>query len=410
MKKLLLLLGAATALTASAANPPKQIFRGSLQCIPQVFTVDGKSILAATTDDQIIAYNSNFDVLTTINLPQASEIEVNSWSQRREYGYKDLTLTETIATGNYIYADYWDEDGNHHELFFTSPEEAIEYLRNHGNQPEVSKLNGETIIITRYRTDANYGQKYIVNFYKFVNGLWREYENIYQEGEWGPYGEWEEKYDNTYTATIPAYTEIQLGGADYDDSPATQTLFNDDHQFEYVVPNIKKIEYSNMTETYREGGEKVVATGYSVMSQNGNKLYDIDIPVEYNVPYYHYLLIYILDGKKYIAIDAEDNNHDDCTLLYELDSTGGIKAPKIFKGSMKVSPATPQHGQAVNVDLGSEADGATVVNVVSANGSTVRTLPVAAGRRNVSLPTEGLASGLYIITANGREAAKIIIR
>lgn len=226
-----------------------------------------------------------------------------------------------------------------------------------------------------------------------------------------------EEFTQTWPTTSPAGIYYQKDGIEYDESYLTQTLFNKDSQLEYVLANSKKVETTVQNGSDKTWGETMVTTGFTVMSQNDSKVLDITLPNGYYADD-NDLIIMPIEGKVYVVIDATDSasgffydpSANYYTLFFELDSAGGVKAPKIVEGRMKVTPAAPRHGETVSVDLGSEAEGATLVNVVSANGSTVRSVPVSAGQRNVSLQTAGLTSGLYVVTANGREAAKIIIR
>lgn len=418
MKKLMLMLGAATALTASAINPPKQLNDRYPRIIPSEFTTDGKGVVTTETDDAIIAHNSDLDVIATVNLPKTTEINYTYWSQRREWAPKTLTLISTERTGGFLYDYYYDYYGNKVELFYEDVDDAVEYIKQNNNPDydvTVETLNGKTIIVTSYRY-ANYGQKYAVIFYRFEDGRWWSYQNYYEEGKYGNYGEWSNKseWTNTRTSGRICDIEVDMNGVAHEWFPLSQTLFNSDSQFEYVFAKREKINFSIDNESQRSGGEKVVVTGYSIMSQDGNKLFDINIPTEYQKDDMDTdVCIYILDDKKYFVVRS-NNDYDDAIeyycLFYELDSKSGVKAPKIVKSAMSVSPATPRHGEIVTVDLGSEATAATMVNIVSANGSTVRSLPVSAGQRNISLSTAGLASGLYVVSANGHEAAKIIIR
>lgn len=421
MKKLMLMLGAATALTASAINPPKQL-NGYLGLLPDVFTANGKEVLTIDNGDAIVAYNGDLDVIATVNRPKTTEISSTYWFQNREWAPKTLTLISTERTGGYLYSDFYDDYGNHIEIFYEDVDYAVEYLKrnNGGSDVTVETLNGKTIIVTSYRY-ANYGQKYAEYFYRFEDGRWWRYKNYYEEGEYGYYGEWGEKYERTETRTSGQICDIEvyMNGVVNEWFSLSQTLFNSDSQFEYVVKKLAKTEFSIDTETQRTGGEKIETIGYSIMDQNGNKLFDIDIPAEYrqqDSKENSWFSIYMFGGKKYFVITCMGDGYDSAheyyryNFIYELDSKSGVKAPKIVKSAMSVSPAAPRHGEIVTVDLGSEATAATMVNIVSTNGSTVRSLPVSAGQRNISLSTAGLASGLYVVSANGHEAAKIIIR
>lgn len=414
MKKLMLMLGVATALTASAINPPKQLNDSYPGIIPSEFTTDSQGVLTTETDDAIVAYNSNLDVIATVSLPKTTVIEYTYWTQQRALAPHTVTLISTEETGETISGETWDEDRQTFISYYPQTlEDALRYL---GNSAKVDTINGETVIAVDWIT-ANFGQKYILIFYRFENGAWRKYRNNYEEYGFGPYGEWEETVSKvTYSRSSGdiSKTVFIQNGVQIDYFALSQTLFNSDSQFEYVFAKREKINFSIDNESMRSGGEKVVVTGYSIMSQNGDKLYDIAIPTEYQQDNADTdVYIYILSDKKYFVVKTSGDYYsgiDGYCLFYELDSKSGVKAPKIVKSAMSVSPAAPRHGEIVTVDLGSEATAATMVNIVSTNGSTVRSLPVSAGQRNISLSTAGLASGLYVVSANGHEAAKIIIR
>lgn len=233
----------------------------------------------------------------------------------------------------------------------------------------------------------------------------------------GPWSDTPDEYTITEPLSEPTPIYNQKDGIESDGFYLTQNLFNSDSQFEYVLANKKKLEASFEDGSEKFYGEFMAIVGYTVMSQNDSKILEITLPDGYySTDKYVFLLP--IEERYYFVVSASDNCSTQFytpsatyyTIFYELDSKGGIQAPKIVEGRMNVSPVTPRHGETINVDLGSEANGATVVNVVSTNGSIVRSQPVNAGQRNVSLQTAGLASGLYVVTANGHEAAKIIIR
>ncbi len=220
---------------------------------------------------------------------------------------------------------------------------------------------------------------------------------------------WGEIQNTSYTEYVNNYVEIYfyVNGLDGDNCVASQTAFNSDSKFEYLKPKWAISYFTSEDEYEKRGGEQVITTGFKVINEDGQNLYDIDIPAEYIT--FDEVNIITLGNKKHLVVDCRLRNdeHEYVTLIYALGEQGGISSPKIVSAGMKVNPTMPRHGESVRVDLG---EAASHVDLISANGAKVRSVAVKGDSRSVVIPTEGLASGVYVVTANSREAAKIIIR
>lgn len=242
----------------------------------------------------------------------------------------------------------------------------------------------------------------------------REYD-YNDAGEWGPYGKWSEVNEYTYSERpkLFSYTISELNGVESIGVAATQTVFNNDSDFEYLIPKNTIVSTTYENAYGRGGGEYLYQTGYTVMSQSGTALFDIDLPNGYHTEDSH-VNISIIGDKKFLIVNAEKTDatsrgdyETEYLIIYALDSNSGISAPKIVSTGMKVSPRLPRRGESVCVDLGETA---TRVDLIGANGAKVRSVAVEGNNRSVNIPTDGLAPGVYVVTANSREAAKIIIR
>lgn len=227
----------------------------------------------------------------------------------------------------------------------------------------------------------------------------------YESGEWGSVTEY------THQVSPYLFTDIEssCNGICFNICAATQTVFNSDSDFEYVVPKQKIITTTYETDTERGGREALVTTGFSIMSQTGTKLFDIDIPAEYYASQYAGIEIITMgdkNPKRYLSFDVQDDDNQDYCFIYALDGLGGISEPKIVSTGMKVRPRTPRRGETVSVELG---EAASRVDLIGANGAKVRSI-AANGSLTVNISTQDLPAGVYVVSANNREAAKIIIR
>lgn len=224
---------------------------------------------------------------------------------------------------------------------------------------------------------------------------------------------WSEIRDNSRSETKYSYAEIYttIDGLDGDYCAATQTAFNSDSKFEYLVPKYEIVNYTYENEDQRGGGTELICTGFQVISQDGTKLFDIDIPNEYESSSSSVGLLSIgkKNPKQYlrIMVTSKADPYQSYSLIYALEGQNKISSPKVVSAGMKVNPTMPRHGESVRVDLG---EAASHVDLISANGAKVRSVAVKGDSRSVTIPTEGLTSGVYVVTANSREAAKIIIR
>ncbi len=178
-------------------------------------------------------------------------------------------------------------------------------------------------------------------------------------------------------------------------SYSSQTLFNNDDSFEYVVGHDRD----------EWGG------GYSyftINSTNGNVLATIQAGNDY---YWNgFMHIYIIENNSYLAITRYNHNGYSAGALYQISQTQGlIKLDAELP--ISVFPTVANRGQQITVELG-ENSNATEITVVNELGQVVKRVPVN-GQSSVVIPTTGLGSGLNILNTNnakGNGGCKIIIK
>ena len=226
--------------------------------------------------------------------------------------------------------------------------------------------------------------------------------------------------------------------------PFSQTFFNDDEAFEYVRfkaevaeggessfnpvtddPQSPEAYLFGITATDRDGdGETdykrtvygVHYTGLEVVNENNQVLYAFPMPDN-------------AEGKPTVEFFKSDNSilaqvnynwHDEqgryvqTVRFYRIDkSTGNVAKVIKEENHITARPNPALKGTPVVVDLPTSTSERTI-RVNALNGSTVMSLNVEADATQISVPTENLSYGVYLITVtydgHTLETCKIIVR
>ena len=177
-------------------------------------------------------------------------------------------------------------------------------------------------------------------------------------------------------------------------SYSSQTLFNNDDSFEYVVGHDRD----------EWGGYGF----YTINSTNGNVLATIQAGNDYY--WSGFMHIYIIENNSYLAITKYNHNGYSAGALYQISQTQGlIKLDAELP--ISVFPTVANRGQQITVELG-EGNNATEITVVNELGQVVKRVPVN-GQSSVTIPTTGMGTGLNVLNTNnakGNGGCKIIIK
>lgn len=244
---------------------------------------------------------------------------------------------------------------------------------------------------------------------------WYEYRD-------DPNSPWGTRQENRVTHSAGSWEAdmiLEFNGSEPVYISATQTFFNNDSKFEFIVPKYELKDFQYETETYRRGGQDLCITAFDIKSQDGATLMTLTIPDEYLTGISNNVDAIIIEDKKYLIVDFHTEGSTEygegAKLVYDIDGTSGVKAPAmVMKGSLNVHPTLPRRGETVTVDLGAAAQPGCRIAITATNGRNALNLQAKAGETSVNIPTSSLSSGMYIVTVNNgtssTEAAKIIIR
>lgn len=300
------------------------------------------------------------------------------------------------------------------------------------------KPDAETLDITLY--DEEFTPVHSFKLPQVENGM--EYRIIDQRGWihiiypddtelWSCTGEWSKTREDLNWDT-PA---IPMSFIDSDDADLytsnyfyiTQTLFNDDEEYEYLQPIY---EYSQSKEERDQDGDVAIdyietwytpqLVGFKIMTVTGTELQRIDFDTHDGLDYYNESLEIIkINGKYYLCVDAyskttQDDDYSQYLFFYrinrETSSVQKVGAP--IKG-MSVRPRMQDRGGSFTVELDGDSNVERNVVVVNSAGQTVWEKKVPAGQKTVNISASRLSQGLNVVTVRGGkqpESCKVIVK
>lgn len=167
----------------------------------------------------------------------------------------------------------------------------------------------------------------------------------------------------------------------------TQTLFNNDNEYEFLV-RLYGTDFS-------EGG--------AIVSQNGSILWTWHASGDNLGETY----IVKWGGHYYIVAQEHNEEHKEYT-WYRIDrQTQSIS--RVDNVPFNVFPTVADRNSDITVQL-EEGTNAREIVVVDAMGREVKSVPVQPGQREVKVSTRGLSAGLGFVTDRKNNAVKIIVR
>jgi len=203
--------------------------------------------------------------------------------------------------------------------------------------------------------------------------------------------------------------------ADSDPSCISQSVFNSDDNFEFILPVITQVE--GTSNYYR-----MRTTGFMLQNDKGETLQTVYFPNNFFWPVYDYGIDYDcilmdLGNVKYLKIsnliELVDDGERYYDLMYRLDSSGS-SVLSLACPPMRVQAHPTVAGASEPVAVTFDSDNVSRIEVVSVKGSVAGTFGVTPGKHSATIDTSRLGKGMYIINVveNGTrsENCKIIIR
>lgn len=196
----------------------------------------------------------------------------------------------------------------------------------------------------------------------------------------------------------------------------SQTLFNDDASFEYIMPKFKLSTHGNIggSNTIISGDDEQIITsqstvisdqknlalaGFQVLSENGNVISDITFDSDFegylNV---NYAFVITIGENVYLAFDGSANGSRS-TIFYKVDrkNPSAIQKVKVAPSTMSLSPTIVKGGSTINVTFDDANEKGSDIVVVSASGAAVKSYHVPAGQTSAQIQAN-TSAGMYCVS------------
>lgn len=189
---------------------------------------------------------------------------------------------------------------------------------------------------------------------------------------------------------------------DYIDMPVTQTLFNNDEEYEFLQWGYNESGWP--TSLSIVSGNHTIST----ISASSGQVFEgyVDL-IKFNNEYYLFLAEGALHGNEWVY-DITGS------VFYHINrsSVTAVLEPVDVDFPMNVFPSVVRRSQPITVQLG-EGNNASEVSVIDATGRTVQRVAIQPGQREVVIPAATLPRGLNVVNARNAQSQasyKIIVR
>lgn len=421
MKKLFILAVSIMATVAVSAQVSLQNKKHNpIYVMPAEFTSDGKDYLqsfddgidasryedghfysdAAVSSYTLDVFNDDFEKVKSVNIP------VDVYNEKTTVYNQEMvpTVASTHESEVSAYIPIVDSDWTIIEAIY-SPQFG----------EGKAETKGDTTYI--YPTDTldyydyeKYGELYPREYYKYSRDwhLFRVsivYQLVATEN-WVVDEDNGHEYNEGFCAS---HIEAGQYGEDFD-FIVTQTLFNNDANYEYLKPVcelITETDADTITEYDYEGGlyytyikksvhNNYYIKGFNIVSETGTVLatasfdYFNDTPEKGSWVYFNLIK---LNDKTYLCA-----NTTQYTYYYKIDPTSSSIKQVGRAKKAHVSPTVANRYEDITVELEEDGTSAHKVSVVDAAGRTVYNANVPAGQRSVKINASRLSNGMNIIS------------
>lgn len=404
--------------------------------IPKEFTYGGVPLLTMYDEENknVQIYDEDIQLIRTIDTSQEKSFDYQLTFQDEEREVKAVEVINEDFTLLGMNFHDWVEQIKRTDPNFTEDKLAIRTETNGDSLIMVDLENPYSSVETMYFNYKYFGKQYPRRYWRCRNGQMYQYDATYLATytDWHTAGTHVEQRQEPLRCIKLCDLNLNFG-----DERATtyfevsQTLFNEDEEFEYIIPKYVLAEegfggYTLMEPNEDNYGDEPIVTkrsniaseksklalaGFQIVSADGTVTNDLTF--ERNLTAYDDKVFVISIGNKtYLAFSGYQNDKS-CTIFYLVDKkTSSIKRHNIAPAALVAHPTIADKSEQITVEL-SEESRIHELSIVNSGGQTVKRIPVAPGQRQITIPATHLSTGMNIVHAKGaqgRNACKIIIK
>ena len=235
-----------------------------------------------------------------------------------------------------------------------------------------------------------------------------------------------------YEDYIPYWDIIANSDKEEVSARISQTLFNDDDKYEFILPEMAVFETTYKNWWSDETGDTIFVTnyehrviGYKIVSEDGTILHKIILNEEKDPDMECSAYIMSIGEKNYLVIyyrasGTEDNFKEgyEVTRFYEIkkDSNGAnIQKVREMSGSMIIRPTVANRDEQITITLNEEnSNVARELIVTGVNGQLIERRDIPAGKNTVRISASMFSSGMYNFTLQKKgqiiDNGKVIVK
>lgn len=322
--------------------------------------------------------------------------KVTSWDNHWGEIPEDVTIKSSIDFANYMNNYLQTRSDTYVPYFVPGENGVIACCRSYESYFYLPTFLGLTYPTEYYVLRGNFIYRINVSYKPLYNEADAVWTNMGDEQDWGGYSEpFSFEFASFGTGTEGNYLDVDIY--------ATQTLFNDDEAWEYLVPvqeensRIQDVRVDEVTTEgivlYRTVRKGMKTTAINVVSENGTVLASIPVGEELSKDY---LQVFLLEGTIFFQLGLYGNNSSEYyDYLYRYDKQGG-DLDKVAAVRRSNRFATLD-GDRLDVNL-EDTDANGNLLLTNSLGKVLHSEKVQRGKGSASINTSSLPEGIYNIT------------
>lgn len=350
-----------------------------------------------------------------------------------EYAAKTLKVDRISINENYDTEDFYGYilgiDTIPDIAYKEDIEAAIAYQIAEGEFFETT-YNGTRILYESYDVVKS---KYFDWGYQYPSEGWyfKDYDDIqyvrfhYSADEKEEISRYISRRFSIFTAADSRYIDLSNGTESGCLGTISQTLFNDDDKFEFLLPILKQTEITYFDQYNGTGRTRFgyLCEGFKVVSEDGTVLHEIKAPVNdsdnnnsgEDDDYYFDTYMVKLSDKTYLCI--EEYTSEVTTTYYEIKKNGNsssINKVRDVRG-MNIRPTIAGRNENITITLNDgDNDADRELIVTGLNGQLVERRAIPAGENQLEINAGMLRSGMYNFTLQKKgsfvDNGKVIVK
>ena len=357
--------------------------------------MDSQTNVVKTLDIPFENCNSTTHTERALVKPTGAE-KVTSWDNHWGEIPEDVTIKSSIDFANYMNNYLQTRSDTYVPYFVPGENGVIACCRSYESYFYLPTFLGLTYPTEYYVLRGNFIYRINVSYKPLYNEADAVWTNMGDEQDWGGYSEpFSFEFASFGTGTEGNYLDVDIY--------ATQTLFNDDEAWEYLVPvqeensRIQDVRVDEVTTEgivlYRTVRKGMKTTAINVVSENGTVLASIPVGGELSKDY---LQVLLLEGTIFFQLGLYDNNYSEYyDYLYRYDKEGG-DLDKVAAVRRSNRFATLD-GDRLDVNL-EDADANGNLLLTNSLGKVLHSEKVQRGKGSATINTSSLPEGIYNIT------------